>query len=217
MQEEMKKRKSAIPSVFVCLFLLAVTFASCKNTASFTLLEDNSIAFELDCTFEQNGAIQKLLESVGTDFNQLNMDDLRQGLLEEGFKNVEAYHKEEGGIIVKGILPPDNLIVTAENDVITFKLTPENFRDFYHGSSEKIAAVFDIFLIPALADDEETASLDENGYLELIASFYGQNFTDEISKSSLNIQVRNKKKNSTQKVIFFPSLFTLKNNIEVSL
>ena len=26
-----------------------------------------------------------------------------------------------------------------------------------------------------------------------------------------------KKKNSTQKVIFFPSLFTLKNNIEVSL
>ena len=77
------------PVFFALLSFLALSLASCKNTATFTLLADNSISFELDCSFEQNGPIQKLLESVGTDFNQLNLEELREGLLEEGFKSVE--------------------------------------------------------------------------------------------------------------------------------
>lgn len=202
---------------FALLSFLALSLASCKNTATFTLLEDNSISFELDCSFEQNGPIQKLLESVGTDFNQLNLEELREGLLEEGFKSVEIYRKNQGGIIIKSILPPDNPIVSSQNDLITFRLTPLNFRDLYNGSGEKLAAVFDLFLIPVLADDEETASLDENGYLELIASFYGQNFADEISRSSLKINLINKKENTAQKTLSFASLFTIKEAIEFSL
>ena len=177
------------PVFFALLSFLALSLASCKNTATFTLLDDNSISFELDCSFEQNSPIQKLLESVGTDFNQLNLEELREGLLGEGFKSVEIYRKNQGGIIIKSILPPDNPIVSSQNDLITFRLTPLNFRDLYNGSGEKLAAVFDLFLIPVLADDEETASLDEYGYLELIASFYGQNFADEISRSSLKINL----------------------------
>ena len=205
------------PVFFALLSFLALSLASCKNTATFTLLEDNSISFELDCSFEQNGPIQKLLESVGTDFNQLNLEELREGLLEEGFKSVEIYRKNQGGIIIKSILPPDNPIVSSQNDLITFRLTPLNFRDLYNGSGEKLAAVFDLFLIPVLADDEETASLDENGYLELIASFYGQNFADEISRSSLKINLINKKENTAQKTLSFASLFTIKEAIEFSL
>ena len=205
------------PVFFALLSFLALSLASCKNTATFTLLEDNSISFELDCSFEQNGPIQKLLESVGTDFNQLNLEELREGLLEEGFKSVEIYRKNQGGIIIKSILPPDNPIVSSQNDLITFRLTPLNFRDLYNGSGEKLAAVFDLFLIPVLADDEETASLDENGYLELIASFYGQNFADEISRSSLKINLKNKKENTAQKTLSFASLFTIKEAIEFSL
>ena len=205
------------PVFFALLPFLALSLASCKNTATFTLLEDNSISFELDCSFEQNGPIQKLLESVGTDFNQLNLEELREGLLEEGFKSVEIYRKNQGGIIIKSILPPDNPIVSSQNDLITFRLTPLNFRDLYNGSGEKLAAVFDLFLIPVLADDEETASLDENGYLELIASFYGQNFADEISRSSLKINLKNKKENTAQKTLSFASLFTIKEAIEFSL
>lgn len=205
-----------LPVIFA-LLLLTLSLAACKNTASFALLEDNSISFELDCSFEQNGPIQKLLESVGTDFNQLNLEELREGLLEEGFNSVSVYRKKEGGIIIKALLPPDNPIVSRQNDLITFRLTPLNFRDLYNGSGEKLAAVFDLFLIPALADDEETASLDENGYLELIASFYGQNFADEISRSSLKINLKNKKQNTAQKTLSFASLFTIKEAIEFSL
>ncbi len=205
------------PVFFALLSFLALSLASCKNTATFTLLDDNSISFELDCSFEQNGPIQKLLESVGTDFNQLNLEELREGLLEEGFKSVEIYRKNQGGIIIKSILPPDNPIVSSQNDLITFRLTPLNFRDLYNGLGERLAAVFDLFLIPALADDEETASLDEKGYLELIASFYGQNFADEISFSSLKINLKNKKENTAQKTLSFASLFTIKEAIEFTL
>lgn len=203
---------------FVRLLILSaflVIFASCKNQLAFMLQEDDSIAFMLECNFDQGGAIQNLLKSAGSDFSELNLDQLKAGLLEEGFTKVEVYPSKAEGLVIKGILPADNEIVFEKEGIITFRLTNENFRDFYNGSSARMAAVFDIFLVPALSDDEETKNLDEKGYLDLIASFYGQNFADELSRSSIKISVQDKRKNITEKTILFTSLFTAKKTIEI--
>ena len=200
---------------FLILSALLVIFASCKNQLAFMLQEDDSIAFMLECNFDQGGAIQNLLQSIGTDFSELNLDQLKAGLLEEGFTKVEVYPSKAEGLVIKGILPVDNEIVFEKEGIITFRLTNENFRDFYNGSSARMAAVFDIFLVPALSDDEETKNLDEKGYLDLIASFYGQNFADELSRSSIKISVQDKRKNITEKTILFTSLFTAKKTIEI--
>ncbi len=197
------------------LSALLVIFASCKNQLAFMLQEDDSIAFMLECNFDQGGAIQNLLKSAGSDFSELNLDQLKTGLLEEGFTKVEVYPSKAEGLVIKGILPADNEIVFEKEGIITFRLTNENFRDFYNGSSARMAAVFDIFLVPALSDDEETKNLDEKGYLDLIASFYGQNFADELSRSSIKISVQDKRKNITEKTILFTSLFTAKKTIEI--
>ena len=72
---------------FVRLLILSaflVIFASCKNQLAFMLQEDDSIAFMLECNFDQGGAIQNLLKSAGSDFSELNLDQLKAGLLEEG-------------------------------------------------------------------------------------------------------------------------------------
>ena len=202
---------------FVRLLILSaflVIFASCKNQLAFMLQEDDSIAFMLECNFDQGGAIQNLLKSAGSDFSELNLDQLKAGLLEEGFTKVEVYPSKAEGLVIKGILPADNEIVFEKEGIITFRLTNENFRDFYNGCSARMAAVFDIFLVPALSDDEETKNLDEKGYLDLIASFYGQNFSDELSRSSIKISVQDKRKNITEKTILFTSLFTAKKTIE---
>lgn len=200
---------------FLILSALLVIFASCKNQLAFMLQEDDSIAFMLECNFDQGGAIQNLLKSAGSDFSELNLDQLKAGLLEEGFTKVEVYPSKAEGLVIKGILPADNEIVFEKEEIITFRLTNENFRDFYNGSSARMAAVFDIFLVPALSDDEETKNLDEKGYLDLIASFYGQNFADELSRSSIKISVQDKRKNITEKTILFTSLFTAKKTIEI--
>ena len=203
---------------FVRLLILSaflVIFASCKNQLAFMLQEDDSIAFMLECNFDQGGAIQNLLKSAGSDFSELNLDQLKTGLLEEGFTKVEVYPSKAEGLVIKGILPADNEIVFEKEGIITFRLTNENFRDFYNGCSARMAAVFDIFLVPALSDDEETKNLDEKGYLDLIASFYGQNFADELSRSSIKISVQDKRKNITEKTILFTSLFTAKKTIEI--
>jgi len=200
---------------FLILSALLVIFASCKNQLAFMLQEDDSIAFMLECNFDQGGAIQNLLKSAGSDFSELNLDQLKTGLLEEGFTKVEVYPSKAEGLVIKGILPADNEIVFEKEGIITFRLTNENFRDFYNGSSARMAAVFDIFLVPALSDDEETKNLDEKGYLDLIASFYGQNFADELSRSSIKISVQDKRKNITEKTILFTSLFTAKKTIEI--
>lgn len=200
---------------FLILSAFLVIFASCKNQLAFMLQEDDSIAFMLECNFDQGGAIQNLLKSAGSDFSELNLDQLKAGLLEEGFTKVEVYPSEAEGLVIKGILPADNEIVFEKEGIITFRLTNENFRDFYNGSSARMAAVFDIFLVPALSDDEETKNLDEKGYLDLIASFYGQNFADELSRSSIKISVQDKRKNITEKTILFTSLFTAKKTIEI--
>lgn len=200
---------------FLILSALLVIFASCKNQLAFMLQEDDSIAFMLECNFDQGGAIQNLLKSAGSDFSELNLDQLKAGLLEEGFTKVEVYSSKAEGLVIKGILPADNEIVFEKEGIITFRLTNENFRDFYNGSSARMAAVFDIFLVPALSDDEETKNLDEKGYLDLIASFYGQNFADELSRSSIKISVQDKRKNITEKTILFTSLFTAKKTIEI--
>lgn len=200
---------------FLILSALLLIFASCKNQLAFMLQEDDSIAFMLECNFDQGGAIQNLLKSAGSDFSELNLDQLKTGLLEEGFTKVEVYPSKAEGLVIKGILPADNEIVFEKEGIITFRLTNENFRDFYNGSSARMAAVFDIFLVPALSDDEETKNLDEKGYLDLIASFYGQNFADELSRSSIKISVQDKRKNITEKTILFTSLFTAKKTIEI--
>lgn len=200
---------------FLILSALLVIFASCKNQLAFMLQEDDSIAFMLECNFDQGGAIQNLLKSAGSDFSELNLDQLKTGLLEEGFTKVEVYPSKAEGLVIKGILPADNEIVFEKEGIITFRLTNENFRDFYNGCSARMAAVFDIFLVPALSDDEETKNLDEKGYLDLIASFYGQNFADELSRSSIKISVQDKRKNITEKTILFTSLFTAKKTIEI--
>lgn len=200
---------------FLILSALLVIFASCKNQLAFMLQEDDSIAFMLECNFDQGGAIQNLLKSAGSDFSELNLDQLKAGLLEEGFTKVEVYPSKNEGLVIKGILPVDNEIVFEKEGIITFRLTNENFRDFYNGCSARMAAVFDIFLVPALSDDEETKNLDEKGYLDLIASFYGQNFADELSRSSIKISVQDKRKNITEKTILFTSLFTAKKTIEI--
>jgi len=67
------------------------------------------------------------------------------------------------------------------------------------------------------SDDEEISGLDRQGYLDLIASFYGQGFSDEIAKSSLVIILKNKKQNRLQKSIYFPDLFTITSAIDFSL
>ena len=200
---------------FLILSAVILIFASCKNQLAFILQEDDSIAFTLECNFDQGGAIQNLLQSVGTDFSELNLDELKSGLEEEGFRKVEVYPAQSQGLVIKGILPADNEIAFQNEGIITFRLTNENFRDFYNGSSARMAAVFDMFLVPALSDDEETKNLDEKGYLDLIASFYGQNFADELSKSSIKISVQDKRKNITEKTILFTSLFTAKKTIEI--
>ena len=200
---------------FLILSALLAIFASCKNQLAFMLQEDDSIAFMLECNFDQGGAIQNLLKSAGSDFSELNLDQLKTGLEGEGFSKVEVYPSKAEGLVIKGILPADNEIVFEKEGIITFRLTNENFRDFYNGSSARMAAVFDIFLVPALSDDEETKNLDEKGYLDLIASFYGQNFADELSRSSIKISVQDKRKNITEKTILFTSLFTAKKTIEI--
>ena len=211
-------KKQTLP--FLILLALCTMLFSCKNTLSFTLTGDNQIAFEADCDFGNGSAIQQMLAGVGTDFNDLNLDDLKAGLESDGFKNVEVYPKNKngnGGLIVKGILPPDSPIITASGDSLTFSLSPLNFRDFYHGSGENLATILDLFLIPVLADDEVSAQMDEKGYLDLIASFYGQPFADEISQSTLKILLKNKKQNTAQKTISFATLFTIKSTIEITL
>ena len=200
---------------FLILSALLAIFVSCKNQLAFMLQEDDSIAFMLECNFDQGGAIQNLLQSIGTDFSELNLDQLKTGLEGEGFSKVEVYPSKNEGLIIKGIVPADDEIIFQKDGLISFRLTNENFRDFYHGSSERVASIFDMFLVPALSDDEETQNLDEKGYLDLIASFYGQNFADELSKSSIKISVQDKKKNITEKTIPFTSLFTSRKTIEI--
>lgn len=207
--------KNFFAIVIFCLAFCA-SFFSCKNTVSFRLLKDDKVAFEFDCAIDKDSPIQKMLESFGTDFNQLDLEELKFGLEEEGFSAVEVFPKKnEGGIIVKGILPDGNNIVITNGDTISFILRTETLKDFYNGSGQNIASIFDLLLVPVISDDEEISALNESEYIELIASFYGQNFADEIAKSSLKISLLNKKQNKSEKTVSFANLFTIKSPIEI--
>ena len=101
--------KKAFDFIRISIIFAAVfVFASCRNQLSFTLLDDDSISFCAECNFDQSGAIQKLLQSVGTDFSELNLDELKSGLEEEGFTKVQVYPSKTEGLVIKGIVPEDN-------------------------------------------------------------------------------------------------------------
>lgn len=208
--------RSILPALLLCLII------SCKNEITVKFLDDGNTALYINCDFEKNSRIYSMMKEFGVDFENLDSENLKAAFDENGFCKTHISKIEDSGIALSTIL-----LQTSENAEDFFKkkndknngisLSPDSLLNFYNQSDEQIQAIFDIFMPPVLSDDSENKNMNVSEYEELIASVYGQEIADEISKSTVRICVKDSAGNQKARLITLSKLFTLKSSFDILL
>lgn len=183
----------------IILGIFAVFFISCdikvdiKSTENGISVDFNSLA--------QKG-FENLINSLGTENqNYIDTNEIILALEDFGFKNVNANLKNN---INLSILFDDDKNASAlissgifkmENGILVEDFSATSLKKFYESSSEEITQFLDLLLAPVFYD--ETMTKDE--YLEIIASFYGNDVADELKESKITFNIQNgTKKNKNE-------------------
>lgn len=96
-------------------------------------------------------------------------------------------------------------LLFKKNPVERLELSPENLVTMYETCDEETRDLIDLFLSPVFSGE----ALTEEEYLETVASVYGKDVAEELSKSIVHIEVNGKKKE-----IPLPKLLTLDEIID---
>lgn len=185
--------KIIISGIFAIFFISCDIKVDIKSTNSGTSVEFNSIA--------QKG-FEKLINSLGTENqNYIDTKEIASALEDFGFKNVNANSKNN---INLSIFFDDDKNASAlissgifemENGILVEDFSASSLKKCYDSSSEEFTQFLDLLLAPVFYD--ETMTKDE--YLEIIASFYGDDVANELKKSKITFNIQNgTKKNKNE-------------------
>lgn len=183
----------------IILGIFAIFFVSCdikvdiKSTKNGTSVEFNSLA--------QKG-FENLINSLGTENqNYIDTNEIAFALKSFGLKNVNASSKNNINLSIffdddkNATTLISSGIFKMENDILVEDFSASSLKKFYDSSSEEITQFLDLLLPPVFYDETMT----KNEYLEIIASFYGDDVADELKESKIIFSIQNgTKKNKNE-------------------
>ena len=128
-----------------------------------------------------------------------------------GFSNVKAVSKNGTSLSVtmtdkdgKSALFTSG-VISIENNKLNACLSPKELVAFYNSTDSQTTMFLDMLLSPVLNDELMT----EEEYLELLASFYGEDIAQEIKEGTFRITLKNPDGTKVIKAIPFVKLLTL--------
>ena len=96
-------------------------------------------------------------------------------------------------------------VISIENNKLNACLSPKELVAFYNSTDSQTTMFLDMLLSPVLNDELMT----EEEYLELLASFYGEDIAQEIKEGIFRITLKNPDGTQTVQSIKFTKLLTL--------
>ena len=96
-------------------------------------------------------------------------------------------------------------VASVKDGRLTAVLSPQNLVKFYKTADSQTVMFLDMLLAPIFNDEK----MSEEEYLEVLASFYGEEIADEMKKSNFRITLKNPDGTQTIKSISFVKLLTL--------
>ena len=185
-------------------FLSLIFLSSCTVDLSLVLQKDGSV----DISFEggTGQAFTKMIfAAAGGNEQSIDVKQVSYELAKAGFTNVNCSASDISSIRIS--MKDDKRqsyifssgIVTCEKDFLKLNITRKSLVDFYNSADEQLKMILDLFLAPVFNDED---ILDEE-YLELLATFYGEDSAKEVQNSYINIKLTNYKgETQTQRLPF---------------
>ena len=189
-------------TVFPLIMIFSLFMFSCTTEVTLTLKADDSV----DIAFEGGAgeAFTKMLTSTAGPQNSgmkgnadspvIDSDAVSYELAKAGFSNVDV-NQNKGGVVKINMkdkkqtsyIFSSNIIKSKKNMLIA-AVTRKSLEDFYNSADEQTRMTLDLFLAPVFNND----CMSEEEYLEMVASFYGDEAAKEVSQSVVKINLVSK-------------------------
>ncbi len=207
----------------ICLCAgLVICCASCTTDITVELKKDGSIdvnysgtagkafAALMDSAKGMYGSADSSAQSVIFDTKEIEYE-----IGSNGFSNVKAVSKNGSDLTVsmtdkngKSALFSSG-VVSIENGKLKAALSPQNLVKFYNTADSQTVMFLDMLLAPIFNDEK----MSEEEYLEVLASFYGEEIAEEIKDSRFRITLKNPDGTVEVRNIAFAKLLTLNETI----
>lgn len=209
-----KSLRKILFAAAVCVFA-AFSFASCTSEISLEFKKDGTV----DVVF--NGSAGKAFAAMIRSAAGLSGDassnvifdtkDIEYEMSSNGFSNVKAVSKTGTDLSVsmtdkngKSALFSSG-VVKVENKKLSAVLTPEKLVDFYSKADSQTVQFMDMLLAPVFNDEK----MSEEEYLEVLASFYGEEIAEEMRDADFRITLKNPDGTKLTQTIKITKLLTL--------
>ena len=182
----------------ILILASAILFASCTTEVTLTVKPDDSV--EIRFEGGAGNAFTKMIASAsgvagsGSTDAIIDTDTVTYELARAGFSNVKAEQKTGGAVLIsmsdkkKSSYIFTSGIVKAEKGRLSAAITRKSLEDFYKSADEQTRMTLDLFLAPVFNDEV----MSEAEYLEMVASFYGNDAAKELSESVVKINLISK-------------------------
>lgn len=206
--------------LFACV-VLACLCASCTTEITLELKKDGSV--DVDFSGTAGNAFTALITSASGMTGEEKTDasvifDTKQIEYEmgsNGFSKVKVASKKGTDLAVtmtdkngKSALFTSG-VVKVENGKLSASLSPQTLVKFYKTADSQTVQFLDMLLAPIFNDEQ----MSEEEYLEVLASFYGEDIATEMKNSSFRITLKNPDGSQTVQNIKFVKLLTLSETI----
>ena len=193
----MKGKFSRIKYVITaCAVLFCTAFlAGCTSEIELELKKDGSV--DVKFTGSAGNAFASLI-SAGTSASGatnviFDTKEIEYEMAGNGFSNVKAASKKGADLTVtmtdkngKSALFTSG-VVSVQNGELSAALSPQSLKDFYNSADSQTVQFLDMLLSPVFNDEKMT----QEEYIELLASFYGDEIANEIAQSNFRITLKN--------------------------
>lgn len=174
------------------LLFLSIFLFSCD--AKVNLIYDGTkISLQFNAIAEKG--FEKLLNSFDSENqNYIDTNEIISSLEKSGYRNVKANLQDNKELSISledmNKILISTQILKMENGFIKEDFSVNALKSFYNSSDEQILQFLDLLLAPVFNDEKMSTS----EYLEIIASFYGQELADELKESKLIVTTQNSSK-----------------------
>ncbi len=198
-------------------FALMLLCASCTSEISLELKKDGSV--DVQFSGVAGTAFATMINSVsgmsgnGSATGTVIFDtkEIEYEMSSNGFSQVKAVSKKGADLTVtmtdkngKSALFTSG-VVSVKDGKLNASLSPQSLVKFYKAADSQTVMFLDMLLAPIFNDEVMT----QEEYLEVLASFYGDEIADEMKNSSFRITLKNPDGTKTVQNIGFTKLLTL--------
>ena len=207
---------TALKLIFASLALMLLC-ASCTSEISLELKKDGSV--DVQFSGVAGTAFATMINSVsgmsgnGSATGTVIFDtkEIEYEMSSNGFSQVKAVSKKGADLTVtmtdkngKSALFTSG-VVSVKDGKLNASLSPQSLVKFYKAADSQTVMFLDMLLAPIFNDEVMT----QEEYLEVLASFYGDEIADEMKNSNFRITLKNPDGTKTVQNIGFTKLLTL--------